>query len=102
MSPPLGVAERPYLGNLDDKRDGGPARDYIRAMWIMLQQEEPDDYVLVTGQTYAVGDLAELAFGQSGVTIEWRGRGAEEVGVDPAWPALLSSRAISGRPRWIS
>jgi len=80
----LGLAERLYLGNLDAKRDWGHARDYVRGMWMMLQQDEPDDYVLATGETHAVRDLVELAFAQTGVVIEWRGEGGEETGIDAA------------------
>jgi GDPmannose 4,6-dehydratase len=80
----LGLAERLYLGNLDAKRDWGHARDYVRGMWMMLQRDEPDDYVLATGETRAVRDLVELAFAQTGVMIEWRGEGAAETGIDAA------------------
>jgi GDPmannose 4,6-dehydratase len=80
----LGFTERFYLGNLNAKRDWGHARDYVRGMWLMLQQDQPDDYVLATGETHSVRELVELAFAQTGVRIEWRGRGAEEEGVDCA------------------
>jgi GDPmannose 4,6-dehydratase len=80
----LGLTDRLYLGNLDAKRDWGHARDYVRGMWLMTQQDEPDDYVLATGETHAVRELVELAFAQTGVHIEWRGAGVDEVGVDSA------------------
>jgi GDPmannose 4,6-dehydratase len=77
-----GVQDRLYLGNLDAKRDWGHARDYIEGMWMMLQQDTPDDYVLATGETHAVREFVELAFREAGIGIEWKGRGREEVGLD--------------------
>jgi GDPmannose 4,6-dehydratase len=71
-----------YLGNLDAKRDWGHARDYVEAMWLMLQQPAPDDYVIATGETHSVRELCDRAFGRAGMTLEWRGKGVEEVGVD--------------------
>ena len=73
-----------YLGNLDAKRDWGFAGDYVEAMWLMLQQEQPDDYVIATGETRAVREFAERAFSRAGITLAWRGSGLEEVGVDVA------------------
>lgn len=69
-----------YLGNLDAKRDWGHARDYVEGMWRILQQDEPDDYVLATGETHTVREFVEIAFGLIGHPIEWRGRGADEKG----------------------
>ncbi len=69
-----------YLGNLDAKRDWGHARDYVEGMWRMLQQPEPDDYVLATGEAHTVRELVEVAFEQVGRRVEWRGRGVDEVG----------------------
>ena len=71
---------RLYLGNLDAKRDWGHARDYVEGMWLMLQQDEPDDYVLATGETHSVREFVELAFPQIGRTIAWRGDGVDEEG----------------------
>ena len=71
-----------YLGNLDAKRDWGHARDYIEAMWLMLQQEEPDDYVIATGEQYSVRDFVEESASYFGFDIEWVGQGLDEVGVD--------------------
>ena len=71
-----------YLGNLDAKRDWGHARDYVEGMWRILQMDEPDDYVLATGETHTVREFVEKAFGHVGVTIEWRGEGVKEVGLD--------------------
>ncbi len=76
----LGLQGRLYMGNMDAKRDWGHARDYVEGMWLMLQQDRPDDYVLATGETHSVREFIECAFGELGVTIEWTGRGAEETG----------------------
>ena len=70
------------LGNLDSKRDWGHAKDYIRGMWLMLQQEKPNDYVLATGETFTVRDFVERAFDFKGFKIKWKGKGIDEVGVD--------------------
>ncbi len=78
----LGVQQKLYLGNLDAKRDWGHAADYVDGMWRMLQQEEPDDYCLATGVSHSVREFVELAFGYSGRTIEWQGKGVDEVGID--------------------
>ncbi len=75
----LGQAEEVRLGNLDSKRDWGHARDYVEAMWLMLQQEAPDDYVIATGETHSVREFCELAFGQVG--LDWR----RHVKQDPAF-----------------
>ena len=75
-----GFQDRLYLGNLDARRDWGHAREYVRGMWLMLQQDEPDDYVLATGETIRVRDFAAHAFEQIGVEIAWRGAGADEQG----------------------
>jgi GDPmannose 4,6-dehydratase len=80
----LGLTDRLYLGNLDARRDWGHARDYVRGMWLMTQQDEPDDYVLATGETHPVRELVELAFAQIGVRIAWRGEGVDETGIDAA------------------
>jgi GDPmannose 4,6-dehydratase len=71
-----------YIGNLDSKRDWGHARDFVEAMWLMLQQDEPDDFVIATGEQYSVRDFMEAAGGELGMDIEWRGKGLEEVGID--------------------
>ena len=71
-----------FLGNLDATRDWGHARDYVEGMWLMVQQDEPGDYVLATGEAHSVREFVETAFAHVGHTIEWRGAGADEVGVD--------------------
>lgn len=76
-----GVQDRLYLGNLDATRDWGHARDYVEGMWRILQQKEPDDYVLATGETHSVREFAELAFRHIGRPIEWIGHGVDEKGV---------------------
>jgi GDPmannose 4,6-dehydratase len=71
-----------YLGNLDAQRDWGYAGDYVEAMWLMLQQPTPDDYVIATGETHSVREFAERAFARAGITLDWRGQGVNEEGVD--------------------
>ena len=78
-----------YLGNIDAKRDWGHARDYVEGMWLMLQQDEPGDYVLATGESHSVREFVEIAFDHVGLTIEWRGQGLDEVGVDAATGDVL-------------
>ena len=85
----LGRQEKLYLGNLDAKRDWGHARDYVEGMWLMLQQPEPDDYVLATGETHCVREFVELAFATAGRAIEWRGSGVDEKGIDANTGATL-------------
>jgi len=70
------------LGNLDSKRDWGHAKDYVEAMWLMLQQDKPTDLVIATGQTWTVRDFVEIAFSIVGITIEWKGAGINEIGLD--------------------
>src|SRR4030088_1195952 len=77
-----GWQDRLYLGNLDAKRDWGHARDYVEGMWCILQQDTPDDYVLATGETHSVREFVDIAFAEVGRSIEWRGKGIEETGVD--------------------
>ncbi len=80
----LGLQSKLFLGNIDAKRDWGHARDYVEGMWRILQRDEPDDYVLATGETHAVREFVELAFREVGREIEWRGEGVDEVGIDKA------------------
>jgi len=75
-----GGAETLYLGNLDARRDWGHARDYVEGMWLMMQQDEPDDYVLATGESHSVRDFVEAAFAEVGRSIDWEGSGADEIG----------------------
>jgi GDPmannose 4,6-dehydratase len=78
----LGLQESVHLGNLDARRDWGHARDYVRAQWLMLQQAEPEDFVIATGSQYSVRDFVAAAGAVLGMKLEWQGEGAEEVGVD--------------------
>jgi GDPmannose 4,6-dehydratase len=84
-----GSQEKLYLGNLDAKRDWGFAGDYVKSMWLMLQQDEPDDYVVATGKTHSVREFVELAFREIGIDIEWQGTGVNEKGVNAANKGVL-------------
>lgn len=77
-----GLQDALYLGNLDSKRDWGYAKDYVECMWLVLQQDEPDDYVIATGEQHTVRGFAERAFAYAGIELEWRGSGLQEQGVD--------------------
>ena len=72
------------LGNLDAKRDWGHSKDYVYAMWLMLQQEKPDDFVIATNETRTVREFAEIAFKEAGIDILWKGNGVDEVGINQA------------------
>ena len=89
----LGLQEKLYLGNLDAKRDWGHAKDYVKMMWMILQANEPEDWVIATGQTTMVRDFVRMAFAHCGITLEFRGEGVEEIGavasVDAARAAEL-------------
>ncbi len=74
----LGLQDKLYLGNLDSKRDWGHARDYVVAQWLMLQQNEPEDFVIATGEQHTVREFVELSFKELGIQIEWRGEGVNE------------------------
>jgi len=78
----LGLDDKLYLGNLDSKRDWGYAKDYIEGMWLMLQQDKPDDYILATGETHSVREFVELSAKLLGFVLEWKGKGVKEIGVD--------------------
>jgi GDPmannose 4,6-dehydratase len=78
----LGLQEKLYLGNLDAVRDWGHARDYVEGMWLIVQQDEPDDYVLATGERHSVREFVEKAFACVDRSIEWRGSGPDEKGID--------------------
>ncbi len=77
-----GTQDKLYLGNLNAKRDWGYAKDYVECMWRILQQDEPDDYVIATGKTHTVREFAEKAFAEVGINLEWVGEGLAEVGID--------------------
>ena len=85
----LGIQDKLYIGNLNAKRDWGHAREYVRGMWLMLQQDVPDDYVLATGETTAVRQFVEWSFAEIGVQIEWQGAGIAEKGLDAKTGRIL-------------
>lgn len=80
----LGIEEKLYLGNLDSKRDWGHAKDYIEGMWLVLQQDKPEDFVLATGVTTTIRDFVNMTFKELGIDIEWKGKGVNEKGIDKA------------------
>jgi len=92
----LGLQDRLYLGNVDSLRDWGHARDFVVAQWLMLQQAEPDDYVVATGEQHSVREFVERAGGVLGMRIEWRGRGVDEQGID----AQTGKVVVSIDPRY--
>ena len=77
-----GLQDRLYLGNLDSKRDWGYAKDYVECMWLMLQHDKPEDFVIATGVQHTVREFTTLAFHYDGIELEWQGSGMEEKGVD--------------------
>jgi GDPmannose 4,6-dehydratase len=91
-----GLQDTLYLGNLDSRRDWGHARDYVEAQWLMLQQEQPEDFVIASGHQYSVRDFVERAGSELGMRIEWRGSGLNEQGVD----ALTSKVVVQIDPRY--
>jgi GDPmannose 4,6-dehydratase len=76
----LGMQDKLYIGNMDAKRDWGHAKDYVEAMWLMLQQDKPEDFVIATGKTTTVRDFIKMSFAELGVTLEFKGEGANEAG----------------------
>ena len=84
-----GLQERLYLGNLDARRDWGYARDYVDAMWRMLQQDVAEDFVIATGETHTVREFCDLAFGRAGIALQWRGEDFQEQGIDAATGRVL-------------
>ena len=79
-----GKQDKLYLGNLDSLRDWGYAKDYVECMWLILQNDKPEDYVIATGEQHSVREFAELAFHHAGIEVEWQGSGMEEKGIDRA------------------
>ena len=92
----VGLQEVLLLGNLDSRRDWGHARDYVRAQWLMLQQEEPEDFVIASGTQYSVRDFVVAAGSLLGMNIEWHGDGLDEVGVD----AMTGRKLVRVDPRY--
>ncbi|MDE5935828.1 MAG: GDP-mannose 4,6-dehydratase, partial [Ruminococcus sp.] len=80
----LGIQDYVELGNMDSRRDWGHSKDYVRAMWLMLQQDKPDDYVIATNETRTVREFVETAFGHAGIKVQWHGEGVDETGINKA------------------
>jgi GDPmannose 4,6-dehydratase len=101
----LGLQDRLYLGNLDSLRDWGHARDYVEAQWMILQQDEPEDFVIATGEQHSVRDFVSAAAGELGLTMRWEGTGVDEVGVvaaaaGPDGQELVGRVIVSVDPRY--
>ncbi|MDD4379209.1 MAG: GDP-mannose 4,6-dehydratase [Dysgonamonadaceae bacterium] len=84
-----GLQDKLYLGNLNAKRDWGYAKDYVECMWLMLQHDEPEDFVIATGQMHSVKEFCTLAFAEAGIDLRWKGEGIEEKGIDKATGQVL-------------
>ena len=95
----LGLQDCLYLGNLDARRDWGHARDYVEAQWLILQQKQPDDYVIATGRQYSVRDFVAAAAKELGMTLKWRGKGTKEVGIIESVDPSLASKHQLRTPR---
>ncbi len=96
----LGMQDKIYLGNMDAKRDWGHAKDYVEAMWLILQQDVPEDFVIATGVTTTVRDFVKMAFGEVGVTLEFKGEGSEEKGYvvasnNPEFPVEIGKEVVA-------
>lgn len=85
----LGLQEQLELGNMDAKRDWGHSKDYVKAMWLMLQQEKPDDYVIATNETRTVREFVETAFKKAGIELNWIGNGTDEIGMEKGTGRIL-------------
>ena len=101
----LGLQERLYLGNLDAKRDWGHAKDYVRMMWMILQADEPEDWVIATGQTTTVRDFVKMAFKYAGIELEFKGTGVEEKGYvvscsNPKYKIEIGTNVVAVDPRY--
>jgi len=92
----VGLQDVLELGNLDSLRDWGYAKDYVECMWLMLQQDEPDDYVIATGVQHTVRDFAERAFRCNGIELKWQGKGLDEVGIDSKSGKVV----VKVNPKW--
>ena len=101
----LGLQDKLYLGNLDAKRDWGHAKDYVRMMWMVLQHDTPEDWVIATGKTTSVRDLVKMAFKEVGFELEFRGKGRDEKGyvkkcLDPKYQVEIGKELIAIDPRY--
>ena len=100
-----GLQEKLQLGNLDSKRDWGYAKDYVECMWLMLQHDQPEDFVIATGVQHTVREFTTLAFKHCGIELEWQGGGIDEKGVDKRLRAVYWSKSMqhgSGQLMWIT
>lgn len=101
----LGLQDKLYLGNLDAKRDWGHAKDYVKMMWMILQADEPEDWVIATGQTTMVRDFVRMAFGYCGIELEFKGVGVKEVGIikacsNPLYQVEIGKEVVAVDPRY--
>jgi GDPmannose 4,6-dehydratase len=101
----LGLQEKLYLGNLDSKRDWGHAKDYVRMMWMILQADEPEDWVIATGQTTTVRDFVKMAFAYAGIELAFRGEGIEEKGYvvscsNPEYSVEIGKEVVAVDPKY--
>jgi GDPmannose 4,6-dehydratase len=101
----LGLEDKLYLGNLSSKRDWGHAKDYVKAMHAILQQDEPDDYVIATGVTTEIREFVKMAFGEVGVELEFRGEGVDEKAIiaacnNPEYQLEIGKEVLSVDPRY--
>ena len=101
----LGLQDKLYLGNMDAKRDWGHAKDYVEGMWLMLQQDHAEDYVLATGETTSVRDFVRMSFREIGVELEFTGEGVDEIGIvseikDRSVPLSVGDRVVGVDPRY--
>ncbi|WP_333804550.1 GDP-mannose 4,6-dehydratase [Sulfurospirillum sp.] len=101
----LGLQDKLYLGNLDAKRDWGHAKDYVRMMWMILQADEPEDWVIATGTTTMVRDFVRMAFGYCGIALEFKGEGVNEIGYvkscsNPLYQIEIGKEVVAVDPRY--
>ncbi|WP_109695026.1 GDP-mannose 4,6-dehydratase [Chitinophaga deserti] len=101
----LGMQDKLFMGNLDAKRDWGHAKDYVKAMWLILQQEKPEDFVIATGETNTVRDFIRLSFAEIGIELEFKGEGAAEKGYvksasNPEYPLQPGTEVVAVDPRY--
>ena len=101
----LGIQEKIYLGNLDAKRDWGHAKDYVRMMWMILQAEEPEDWVIATGKTTTVREFVRMSFAEVGIELEFKGKGVNETAIvtkctNPLFQIELGKEVLSVDPTY--
>ncbi len=101
----MGMQDTVFLGNMDAKRDWGHAQDYVELMWMMLQQDEPEDFVIATGVTTSVRDFVRMAFSEMGIEVEFKGEGLEEVGLvaactHPDYQLEIGKKVVAVDPRY--